>query len=680
MGKHNLTPDNAQKRIEELKRIIEHHNYLYYVLNKPEISDYEFDKLLKELEELEKAFPEFKTKDSPTQRIGEKPLDGFKSVRHVIPMLSLSNTYSEEEVKAFHNRLARLLGETNFSYVVEPKIDGVAVSLKYENGFLSVGSTRGDGMLGDDITENLRTIKSIPLKLRRNNYPDHLEVRGEVFMPKAAFEKFNKKREEQGEEIFANPRNAAAGSLKLLDPRIVAKRPLDAIFYAVGEVAKDFETHIELLKTLVDLGFKVPPCYKLCRNIEEVIAYLKELHQKKDSFPFGMDGAVIKLNERALYAKAGMTAKSPRWAIAFKYEPDRAKTRLKDITVQVGRTGVLTPVAELEPVFLAGSTISRATLHNEEEIKRKDIRIGDMVVIEKAGEVIPAVVDVDKSARRGNEKIFKMPEKCPVCGSPVTRTSGEVAIRCESLQCPAQLKRWLIHFASRNCMNIEGLGEAIVDQLVNQKIISDPADLYFLSSEQVASLERMGKKSAENLLNNIASSKQRDLSALIAALGIRHVGEKLARELAKEFGSLDALMQADQDQLKKMRDVGPAASSSIVEYFKKPNTIALIEKLRKAGINMKSLERDKKSETKSNFFSGKLFVITGTLARFSRKEAEEKIRSLGGETASSVSKNISCLIVGEEPGSKLEKAKQLGIEILPEEKFYALLEESKDQK
>jgi DNA ligase (NAD+) len=677
MNEHKFKPEEAAKRINELKEKINHHNSLYYVLDQPEISDREFDKLMSELEELEQAFPQFKTTDSPTQRVGGKPLEGFKSVIHSIPMLSLSNTYSEEEVKSFHTRLLRLLGGAAISYVVEPKIDGLAVSLRYENDVLVCGSTRGDGVTGDDITENIRTIKSIPLKLRCSLHQSVIEVRGEVFMPKTAFEVFNKKREENGEETFANPRNAAAGSLKLLDPRVVAKRPLDAIFYAVGELAKDYETHIELLEKLTAFGFKTPPGYKLCESIEEVLNAIKELRQEKEKFPFAMDGAVIKLNQRFLYQKAGSTAKSPRWAIAFKYEPDRAVTRLKDITVQVGRTGILTPVAELEPVFLAGSTIGRATLHNEEDIRRKDIRIGDMVIIEKAGEVIPAVVDVDKKVRTGKEKIFRMLEKCPVCGAQVVRKPGEVAARCESLQCPAQLKRWLIHFASRNCMDIEGLGEAVVEQLVERKFVQDPGDLYFLSLEQIVSMERMGKKSAENLLNGIQASKGRDLNRLIAALGIRHVGERLAKDIARHFGSLQALMKAGQEQLEKIEDIGPAASSSIVEYFKKPQTIALIKKLEEAGVNMKSLEKEKNSSTHGNFFAGKTFVITGTLTQFPRKDAEEKIRALGGETAPALSRKVSYLIVGEEPGSKLEKAKELGIEIIREEQFYSLLEENK---
>lgn len=666
-----MNPAEAEKKINQLRKTIERHNHLYYVLNHPEIPDREYDRLYAELEELEKQFPALITLDSPTRRVGGEPLKEFRPVRHRLPMMSLANTYSREELINFHERVQRRLPEKKFSYVLEPKIDGLAISLRYEKGRLALGSTRGDGTTGDDITANLRTIKSIPLRLAGGKPPPVIEARGEVFMTRAGFLALNREREKDGLELFANPRNAAAGSLKLLDPREVSKRPLDAVIYAVGDFSGiEFATHEEMLSTLGSFGLKTPPKYWKCSSIEEALQALDELKTMRQSFPFEMDGGVLKVNERNLYETLGATAKSPRWAVAFKYEPERAETTLKSITVQVGRTGVLTPVAELEPVFLSGSTINRATLHNADEILRKDIRIGDRVYIEKAGEVIPEVVGVNTAARKGREIIFIMPKKCPVCGGDITRREEEVAFRCENLQCPIQLKRWLGHFAARGAMDIEGLGPAIIDQLVDQKLVENPADLYFLKPGQIAGLERMAEKSAGNIIKAIADSKNRDLWRLIFALGIRQVGAKMAQTLATRFAGLNELMASDRETLEKTPDMGPVAAASIIAFFESERNRPLIARLKKAGVNCTSTA---KIQTRDEKLAGKIFVLTGTLAGYSRPEAEELILKLGGQTAAAVSKKTSFVIAGTEPGSKLKKARELGVPVLNEDEFKKML-------
>jgi len=660
----------AGKKINQLRETIERHNRLYYVLAKPEISDREYDRLYTELEALERQFPDLILPDSPTQRVGGEPLTEFHQVRHRVPMMSLANTYSREELVNFDERLKRLLPGEKIEYVLEPKIDGVAISLRYEKGRLVLGSTRGDGTTGDDITVNLRTIKSIPLRLAGGKLPPVFEARGEVFMTHEGFLALNREREKQGLELFANPRNAAAGSLKLLDSREVSKRPLDVIIYAVGELAGiDFATHEQMIENLKAFGLKTPPKYWTCSSIDEAFRALDELKATKSKFEFDMDGGVLKVNDRTLYDRLGATAKSPRWAVAYKYEPERSETTLKSITVQVGRTGVLTPVAELEPVFLAGSTINRATLHNAEEIQRKDIRIGDRVVIEKAGEVIPAIVEVNKAARKGNESVFTMPKKCPVCGGEITRGEGEVAFRCENLHCPAQLKRWLRHFAARGAMDIEGLGEAIIDQLVDNKMVASPADLYFLKQEQFAELERMADKSAANLTAGIEESKKRDLWRLIHALGIRQVGSKMAQNLENRFNSLDEIMAAGQETLETIHDMGPVAAASIVAFFKSERNQQLIARLKQAGLCFAASENKSSSSKK---LAGKTFVLTGALSR-PRLETEELIRAHGGQVSSSVSKKTSYVVAGAEPGSKLTKAKKLGITVLNEDEFNTLL-------
>ena len=662
----------ARKKIEALRRTIERHDYLYYVEANPEISDREYDRLYHQLEELEEKFPELITPDSPTQRVGGEPLEGFAHVVHSPPMKSLSNTYNPEELTAFDRRIRKLIPDETFSYVVEPKVDGVAVSLRYEKGVLTRGSTRGDGTTGDDITANLKTIRSIPLRLLQSPAPEVLEVRGEVYMTREGFARLNREREEAGLDVFANPRNAAAGSLKQLDPAIVAQRPLDTVFYTLGEYkGMTVRTQVELLGLLHKFGFRVTSRYWHCMNLKEVFDALEELKKIRSSFPFEIDGGVIKVNEFAVQDRLGSTAKSPRWAVAYKYEPEQAVTLLKDIIVQVGRTGVLTPVAVLDPVTVSGSTISRATLHNEDEIHRKDIRIGDHVVIEKAGEVIPAVVGVVREKRTGREKVFHMPARCPICGGPVTRREGEVALRCENLLCPAQLKRWIKHYASRTAMDIEGLGEALIDQIVDAGLVKSPADLYRLKPDQLENLERMGPKSAENLISAIAASRKRELWRLITALGIPHVGSRLAQTLADHFGTLDNLVEAAPEKLESIPDVGPVVAKSIHDFFRRPPVRKLLRELKEAGLTTRLTTGH--ARRKGSPIAGKTIVVTGSLAKYSRSEVQELIRSMGGHAAGSVSSKTDILVVGENPGSKLAKARSLGITTMSESEFLKLI-------
>jgi DNA ligase (NAD+) len=715
-----MTFEEAKKRHAKLVEEIRRHDYAYYVLAKPIISDREYDRLYHELLELEKEFPQLVTPDSPSQRVGGMPLKEFKPYRHGVPMLSLDNTYSPGEVREFINRLKRHLTKVKQEYerdgkkfpdqpiefTVEPKVDGVAVSLRYENGLLKVGATRGDGITGDDITENIKTIRSVPLKIpiysesekksKKTNtpalpgldiaeddvfVPQAVEIRGEVFMPLEGFLKLNEQREKNGEEKFANPRNAAAGSLKQLDPKIVASRPLDTVFYGIGEIViaenerhKAPKTQIELLEWLKRLGFKTPEKVWLCRNEEELINAILELNKVRSTFPYETDGAVIKLNSLELRELCGTTAKAPRWAIAYKYGGEQAQTVLKAITIQVGRTGALTPVAELEPVELAGSTISRATLHNEDEIRRKDIRIGDTVIIEKAGEVIPAVVGVVFEKRTGKEKVFEFPKTCPECGSPVSRTSivGEEGVvwRCMNDDCPAKIRGRIEHWCSRNAMDIEGAGEVLVAQLVKTGLVKDVADLYNLTVPQVAALERMGEKSATNFINAIRESKNRDLWRLIHGLGILHVGEGVAKELAKHFATLDDLMNASKEQINAIPEIGDVIAESIYQWFRNPKNRDLIERLRRAGLNFKSSSY---SEGALKPFAGKTFVLTGELGSMTRNQAKEKIESLGGKVASSVSKKTDFVVVGANPGSKFAEAQRLGIKILNEDEFLKMI-------
>lgn len=662
------------KRVAELRSEIERHNALYYNDAAPVISDALYDRLYRELQELEAGYPELASEESPTRRVGGAPLKEFVQIEHRTPMLSLDNTYSEEEVGAFFTRLERLLTGQAMATVVEPKLDGVAISLLYENGELRYAATRGDGRVGDDVTQNVCTIHSIPHRLKGKDVPHVLEARGEIFLPKARFAQINEERQAAGEAAFANPRNAAAGSLKQLDPAIVARRGLDAIFYgtgiAEGGLADHWKTHEEALAGLAALGFPTHTRTWKARTHAEVLDAIHELDVERHGFPYETDGAVIKLNTFAQRRSVGFTSKSPRWAMAFKYQAEQAETRLLDITVQVGRTGVLTPVAELEPVFVSGSTVARATLHNEEEVARKDIRIGDTVVIEKAGEVIPAVVEVRPERRTGAERVFRMPTECPVCSTPVVRDPGMVAIRCPNLECPAQLRRRLEHFASRGAMDIEGLGEAMVEQLVNHGFVQNIADIYSITIEQLEQIPRTGEKSRANLMEAIAASKDRPLWKLLFGLGIIHVGVTSARALAHHFHTLERLMTATEEELLTLPDVGPVVAPSIIQYFERPATREMLQRLKDAGVQMG--EQDVARAPVGNTLEG-TWVITGTLSE-PREIFAERIRDNGGKVTSAVSKKTSYLLAGEEAGSKLEKAEKLGIKIVSESEFRAMLE------
>ncbi len=673
-----MTKTEARNTIEQLRRELERHNRLYYVEARPEISDREYDALYDQLKELERQFPDLVTPDSPTQRVGGAPLKEFRNVRHLIPMMSLDNTYNFDELREFDARVRKLLPGERVAYVLEPKVDGCSISVRYEHGRFTLGSTRGDGTTGDDITANLKTIRAIPLALTPAPVhpgelplpPALLEVRGEAYLPVAGFQQLNAARAKAGEELFANPRNATAGSLKQLDPRIVAARPLAAVFYAVGATRGiQFASQAELLEALRRFGLPTPQCWWLCDGIEAVIARIGELQRQEHELPYEIDGAVVKVNDYAQWQRLGTTAKAPRWAIAYKYAHEQATTRLQAITVQVGRTGTLTPVAELEPVFLAGSTIARATLHNEEEIKRKDIRVGDTVVIEKAGEVIPAVVGVVTAQRPPNAKPFDLFRhihgKCPACGGPIARDPEFVAWRCENIACPAQLKRSLEHYAGRRAMDIENLGEALVNQLVDQSLVRDVADLYDLRVEQLAGLERMAEKSAANVVNAIAASKDRELWRLLNGLGIMHVGEGAARKLAEHFGHLDAIAAADVEQLQRAPDVGEVMAQSIHDFFRNPRNQAVIAKLKRHGLNLRAAE----TAVATGPFAGKTVVITGTLQVFSREQAQDELRRRGAHVTDSVSKKTDYLVVGAAAGSKLEKARKLGVRILDEPQF-----------
>ena len=658
-------------RIRDLQQTLKRHNELYYQQANPEISDREYDALMQELIELEQAHPEQATPDSPTRKLGERPLDGFKTLRHAAPMMSLANTYSREEVVAFDTRIRKLVPDADLSYVLEPKIDGVAVTVRYEDGKLVTAASRGDGRQGDDITRNVRTIRNVPERLSTLAPPAVLEVRGEVYMSKSGFVALNESRQEAGLPVFANPRNAAAGSLKQLDSRITAERPLFALFYAVGELdGVSYATHVELLEALQEAGLPVHSRWWHVKSVAELQHALDELAELRHEFEFEMDGGVIKVNERSWYDELGATAKSPRWAVAYKYEPERAETTLKSITIQVGRTGILTPVAELEPVTVAGSTISRATLHNEDEIRRKDIRIGDRVYVEKAGEVIPAVVGVNVGARTGNETLFEMPTTCPACDGPVSRREGEVAVRCENPLCPAQSREWLAHFASRNAMDIDGLGDKLVDQLIQSGRVRSPADLYALTRDELLALERMGEKSADNLLAAIEASKQRDLWRLIFALGIRHVGARSAQALEAQFASMDELMNADAAGLEEIDDIGPIVAASIVDFFAQERNREVVQALAVAGVNMTS---QREPAVTDGPLSGKTLVLTGSLPNLTRDQASEKIRAAGGKVVSSVSKKTDFAVVGEQAGSKYDKAVKLGVSILDEAALLDLL-------
>ncbi len=659
---------DLKKQAQRLRKEIERHNELYYAQNKPEITDIEFDRLLKQLEALEKSHPEILIPDSPTQRVGGKPQEGFRSVAHLVPMLSIDNTYSKEELEAFDERVRKNLGSGDYEYVMELKIDGVSMSLLYEDGRLVRAATRGDGQTGDDVTLNVRTIKTVPqtLKIAKKG---RIEVRGEIFFTRKNFLALNAEREKNEEDLFANPRNAAAGTLKLLDSSVVSKRGLQFYAHGIGAHKEDhFKTHEELLEYYKKSGIPVNPHSKRCRNLSEMFGACDYWQSRKAELDYDTDGLVFKVNSLAQQSALGATNKSPRWVIAFKFPAERAKTRLLNIDVQVGRTGVLTPVAHLEPVFLAGTTVSRATLHNEDEIKRLDLKIGDWVMIEKSGEIIPQVIEVLTQKRNGKEKVFSMPKHCPVCGSQVYREAEEVAYRCVNARCVAQLKGKLIHFSSRKAMDIEGLGDALVEQLVDKGMLSDFSDIYALKKEELSSLERMGDKSASNLLIQIENSKRQDLSRLVYGLGIRHVGVNAARILAQRFGSMDKLSGASSEELVSVATIGEVIAESVVDFFKIKENRDVIQKLARYGVSMKSAQ---KSGDQS--LAGQTFVLTGTLEGYTRDDAAQAILNRGGHVASSVSKNTTAVIAGGAPGSKLETAKKLGVKILDESQFKKLI-------
>ncbi len=658
---------SVDKEIEALRDEIRAHDERYYVQDNPEITDVEYDELFARLKELEAKHPELITPDSPTQRVGGRPAEGFPEVVHRRPMLSLDNSYNIEELRAFDERCQRLSDGRRFDYVAELKIDGLSLSLHYEDEFLLRGLTRGDGRTGEDVTQNVRTIRSIPLKIHANkkNPGREFEVRGEAFIPRSVFEQTNAEREAAGESRFANPRNAAAGTIRQLDPKKVASRKLDMFAYDLlaGE-RKPFATHWEALDWMQAAGFHVNPDRALCASIDEVIEFCNKMESRRDDLGYEIDGVVVKINSTTLQDEFGSTQKSPRWAIAYKYPARQATTQVLGIHVQVGRTGALTPVANLEPVFLAGSTVARATLHNEDEIKRLGLLIGDWVQIEKSGEVIPKVLKVVESRRTGAEKPFRMPKTCPVCGGMISRPEGEVVSRCVSAHCPAQLKGALIHFASRRAMRIEGLGYALVDQLVEKKLVRDVGDLYSLSLEQITNLERMAKKSATNLMGQIEASKSRDLANLIYALGIRHVGDRTAGILARHFGSLEALGKATVEELDDIHEIGLTVAESVHDWFADSSNAELCERLQAAGVRTQ-VER-KADASLDEKFAGKQFVLTGTLPGLTRDEARALIESRGGRVTSSVSKKTDFVVAGEEAGSKLDKAQTLGVTVIDE--------------
>lgn len=659
---------DAEKRINELIDLINYHNEKYYNEDKPEIEDFEYDNLMKELIKLEEENPELKRIDSPSNRVGGKALDKFDQIVHKIPMLSLSNAYSAGDLRDFDRRVRESVSG-QVEYVIEFKIDGLSVSLTYNNGKFEKGATRGDGVVGEDITKNLMTVKTIPLKV---DYKDELVVRGEVYISKDNFEKINKQQEELDQPLYANPRNLAAGSLRQLDPKLTAKRPLDIFIFNLEHLENDeCETHSQSLELLSKLGFSVSPDYKVFNNIEDIIKYIEYWTDNRESLKFGIDGMVIKVNNFEQREQMGFTAKSPRWAIAYKFPAERKKTKLLDIIVEVGRTGNITPTAVLEPVRLAGTTVSRATLHNQDYIKEKDIKINDMVVVQKAGDIIPQVVEVDKEARTGDEVDFKMPEICPVCGEPTVRLEGEAAVKCINISCPAQIRRGIIHFVSRDAMNIDGLGESIITLLLDNKLIKDISDLYYIKKEDLVGLERMGEKSATNLINAIEKSKSNDLYRLINGLGIKHIGVKGAKIIANEFKDLDVIMKLNSNELVNLEEFGETMADSVVEFFREGKNIAVIEKLKNAGVNTKIIDNDNEETIK--IFDKMKIVLTGTLPTMKRNDAKDIIEKLGGKATSSVSKSTSFVLAGEEAGSKLTKANELGVKVIDEDKFMEII-------
>lgn len=660
-----------EKRIKELREIINHHNYLYNVLDAPEIPDREYDMLLHELEQLEEKHPELVTPDSPTQRVGGEPMKGFKKVSHEVPMQSLQDVFSMDELRKFDERVSKSLDD--YVYVVEQKIDGLSVSLEYENGVFTRGSTRGDGLVGEDITANLRTVKSIPLRLRQD--VDFLEVRGEVYLPVGDFIELNEKQEVLGGKIFANPRNAAAGSLRQLDPKVAAQRNLAIFVFNVQQVrGREFITHSESLDFLKKAGFRVSPGYYICKNIDEVIDAVEKIGGLRGNDSYEIDGAVVKVDSLSQREALGSTSKNPRWAVAYKYPAEQKETVLKDIFVQIGRTGVLTPNAVLEPVRVSGSMVSRATLHNIDIINSKDIRIGDHVIIQKAGDIIPEVVEVIKEKRTGNEREFIMPDTCPACGSPVEREENMSAYRCTGIECPAQKFRSIVHFCSKPAMNIDGLGPSLIDLFIKEELIATIGDIYFLKDkrESMKDLERLGEKSVDNLIEAIDKSKGNGLARLLAGFGIRHVGGRAAKLIAGSFPDMDAVMNASEEDLVAIDEVGKIMAKSITGFFANPQTHHLIGRLKEAGVSMESRDYGAK---KAGALLGKTVVLTGTLPTLKRDEAKKLIEDNGGKASSSVSKKTDYVLAGAEAGSKLTKARDLGITIIDEEEFMKIIGE-----
>lgn len=663
--------EKAREQVKALREELNQYGYEYYVLDQPTVPDAVYDEKLRELEKLEEAFPELITPDSPTQRVGAEPLDSFQKVEHRVPMLSLSNAFNEQEIRDFARRASNGTSEP-ITFVCELKIDGLAVSLRYENGQFVRGATRGDGTVGEDITSNLRTIRSIPLSIKETAT---IEVRGEAFMPHKSFVKLNEEREKAGLELFANPRNAAAGSLRQLDPKIAASRNLDIFLYGVGEwEAEELPTHSARLERLKELGFKTNPAWKKCETVEEVLEFIEYWTNERPNLDYEIDGIVIKVDNLRQQDELGNTAKGPRWAIAYKFPAEEVMTRLRDIELSVGRTGVVTPTAILDPVRIAGSTVQRASLHNEDLIHEQDIRIGDYVVIKKAGDIIPKVVRSIKEKRTGDEEQFHMPDVCPACGNELVRLEGEVALRCNNPNCPAQLKEGLIHFASRDAMNIEGLGEKVVAQLFDNELIQTIPDLYRLERDKLLELERMGEKSVDNLLKAIEASKSNSLEKLIFGLGIRFIGAKAAKILAEEFETMDNLQQATYGQLIAIDEIGEKMADSIVKYFEEEKVVTLLNELRDLNLNMEYKGPKKTADVSDSPFAGKTIVLTGKLENFTRKEAKEKIEAFGGKITGSVSKKTDIVIAGEAAGSKYDKAVELGITIWNEQQLKEALE------
>jgi len=664
--------DSAAKRIHELRTVIEYHNRRYYQQDAPEISDAEYDRLMRELQDLEAMYPDDDLVSSPTQRVGADPLSKFSPFSHPQAMLSLANAFSSQEILDFDSRIRRLAKQDQIDYVAEPKLDGLAVNLIYEDGLFQRGATRGDGFTGEDVTQNLKTISSMPLRIKQKasrSVPEFIEVRGEVYIEKKPFAKLNRRREEDGEDPFANPRNAAAGSLRQLDPKVTARRPLNIFLYGIGTVRGiRFSSHWEILKTLADWGFPVNPLISQAQDISACIDYFEQIHSIRPGLPYEIDGVVIKVNNLSVQESLGNVSRSPRWALACKFPPEQATTIIREIVVQVGRTGTLTPVAIMEPVSVGGVMVSRATLHNEDEIIKKDIRLGDTVVIQRAGDVIPEIIKIVESKRNGQEKFFRMPSHCPQCGSEIVRVEGEAAHRCVNLSCPAQIKEHIRHFASRGAMDIEGLGEKVSAQLFDARLIHDPADLYFLTKEQLLGLDRQARKSSEKLLEAIARSKTPPLDKFIFALGIRHVGEQTAKILARHFGSMENLIKANIDDLTTLNEIGPEIAQSIVEFFSENKNRKVMEKFHLAGVS--PLAQDTVTDTT---LKGKSFVFTGSLESMGRNEAKALVESRGGVVQSSVTGKTSYVVAGSEPGSKLDKARRQGISVISEKDFFKLI-------